>query len=94
MCLIPIVVYIIAALVVNAIISPMFVDPDVTATIAEAIEANDIGALFKAAAGGAMTKTGTIVSALASAALSYGVTFLFNNMLQGQAGDNQFGPQT
>ena len=94
MCLVPIIVYIIVALIVNSVVSSMFIDPNFAAVIEEATESGDLSALFKAAGSGGLTKTGLIVKALAAGAVSYGIAFLFNNMIKGDAGDNQFGPQT
>ena len=94
MCLVPIIVYLIVAAIVSSVISGMFADPEVVAAITEATETADFSALMKFAGSGGMTKTGIIVNALVSGAVSYGVAFLFNNMIKGDAGDNQFGPQT
>ena len=97
-CLLPIIVYLVLAAIVGIVLPGMFTDPEAAAAAAEAAaeaaEAGDFGAIFKAAAGGGMTTMGKIIVPLASAAVSFGVAFLFNNMINGDAGDNQFGPQT
>jgi len=94
-CLIPIVLYIIAALVVTTIMTPMFTDAVVAEAMAEAEASGDIGALMSAAmAGGGITKMGTLIITLVSAAISYGIAFLFNNMIKSDPHDNQFGPAT
>ncbi|MEP1230902.1 MAG: DUF805 domain-containing protein [Litorimonas sp.] len=97
MCIIPIIIYLIVGGVAGWLVTQSFVDADAVAeaqeAIAEATEANDIGAMFKASMGAnGVTKTGTIVVALVSAAVSYAIAFLFNKMIAGDAHDNQFGP--
>ncbi len=98
MCLLPIIVYIVLATIMSMILPAMFTDPEAAAAIEEAAtaaaEAGDFGAMFKAASGGAMSTVGKIVVPLIGAALSYGIAFLFNGMIKGDAHDNQFGPQT
>jgi len=100
MCLIPIIIYLIVGGIVSFLVSQSFVDVDAVAAAQEATqeaaEAGDFSAAMKAAlsGGSGMTTTGMIVAALAGAAVSYGIAFLFNNMIKGDAHDNQFGPQT
>jgi len=92
MCLIPIIVYIILAMILGAVLSGMFVDLEAAEKIAEATEAGDFGALMQFAGSGGMTKTGGIITAVATAVLSYVVAMVFNNMIKHDDHDNQFGP--
>jgi len=97
-CLLPIIVYLVLGGIVAVALPAMFIDPEAAAAAAEAAaeaaETGDFGAVFKAAAGGGMTTMGKIIVPLAGAAVSYGIAALFNGMIKGDAGDNQFGPQT
>lgn len=99
MCLLPIIVYLIAAGIVTTILQQILVDPDAAKAALEATqeaaEAGDFGALFKAAgAANALSMIDKIIIQLASAAVAYGIAMIFNNIISGQAGDNQFGPQS
>jgi len=100
MCLIPIIVYAIVGGIAGYLVSQSFVDADAVAAATEAAEAaaesGDIAGAFKAglSGGSGLTKTGVIVNGLVSAAVSYGIAFLFNGMIKGDQHDNQFGPQT
>ena len=93
--LIPIIIYVIAAVVITSILTPMLTDPEVAAAMAEAEASGDIGAVMSAAmAGGGVTKMGTLIVTLVSAAVSYGIAFVFNGMIKSDPHDNQFGPAT
>ncbi len=96
MCLVPIIAYIIVAMIISTVVQPMFVDPDFAATLAEAEASGDVGAIFQAAlsGGGGITKVGTFVLAAIGAAVSYGIAMVFNGMIKSDADDNQFGPAT
>lgn len=93
MCLIPIIVYIVLVSILGTVLSGMFVDLDAASAMTEAAEAADFGALMKFMGTGGMTTTGALISAFASAALSYVIAMVFNNMIKHDAHDNQFGPE-
>lgn len=92
MCLIPIVVWLVIAIIASMILPGMFQDPDAAAAIAEATEAGDFGAIFAASMGGGMTTTGQLVNAVLGAVISYVVAMVFNGMIKGDDHDNQYGP--
>ena len=93
MCLIPIIVWFVVAIIIGQILSGMFADPEVVEAIEAATVAGDFGELFSLSMGGGMTKTGQIISALVGAAISYVVSMIFNKMIKQDNHDNQFGPQ-
>lgn len=93
MCLIPIVIYLVLGGILGAVLAGMFVDVEAAERMASATEAGDIGALMKFAGSGGMTTTGGIIAAVATAALSYVIALVFNNMIKHDAHDNQFGPE-
>jgi len=93
MCLIPIVIWIVLSWILSAVVLPMFAGDAVKAAqeAANAAAASgDIGAVFKAAMGS--TKATALPSAILGAVASFAVAFLFNNMIKGDPGENQFGP--
>lgn len=95
MSLIPIVAFLIAAIIISLVIQPMFVDPEVAATLEEAQASGDMGAVWEAAmSGGGITTMGTLILAVIGAVVSYAIAFLFNNMIKSDPHDNQFGPAT
>ena len=93
MCLIPIIVLIILSMILGAVMGAMFADPAAAEAMMEAAESGDVGSIMKFAGTGGMTKMGAIISAVASAALSYVVAMVFNGMIKHDAHDNQFGPE-
>lgn len=93
MCLIPIIVLIVLSMILSTVLAGMFVDTAAAEAMAEAAESGDIGGLMSMAGKGGMTTTGAIISAVASAVLSYVVAMVFNNMIKHDAHDNQFGPE-
>jgi len=92
MCLIPIVVWIVILIIVGTVLPGMFQDPEAAAVIAEATEAGDFGALFRASMGGGMTTMGQIINAVLGAVISYVVAMIFSNMIKQDMHDNQYGP--
>ncbi|WP_427451790.1 DUF805 domain-containing protein [Litorimonas sp. WD9-15] len=99
MCLIPIIVGMVAGFVLSLILTPMFVDADAALAATEAAEAaaaeGDIGGAMSAAMGASgMTQMGMIISAVASAVLSYVIAMVFNGMIKHEDHDNRFGPET
>jgi len=98
MCLLPIIVYLVVVSIASVLVSGMFVDADAAAAATEAAteaaEAGDIAAVFKLAlsGGGGVTKMGVFATAAVGAAVSYGIAFLFNNMIKGDEHENQYGP--
>jgi len=93
MCLIPIVVLIVLSMILGAVIAGMFTDTAAAEAMMEAAEAGDLSGAMKFAGTGGLTTTGAIVSAVASAALSYVVAMVFNGMIKHDAHDNQYGPE-
>lgn len=93
MCLLPIIVLIILSAIMSSVLAGMFVDTAAAEAMAEAAEAGDFSGLMKMAGTGGMTTTGAIISAVASAVLSYVVAMVFNGMIKHDAHDNQYGPE-
>lgn len=92
-CLIPIIVLIVLSVILGMILSPMFADPTIEAAIEEAAASGDVGEAFKLGMSGGMTKTGSIMTAVFGAVLSYVVAMVFNNMIKHDDHDNQYGPE-
>lgn len=93
MCLLPIIVLIVLGMILGAVMAGIFVDTSAAEAMAEAVEAGDMAGVMEFAGKGGMTTMGAIINAVASAALSYVVAMVFNNMIKHDAHDNQFGPE-
>ncbi len=95
MCLVPIIVFIIASIVISMVLQPMFIDPEFTARTEEAAASGDFGAIMEAAmSGGGVSKMGILILSVVNAVVAYLVAFIFNNMIKSDPHDNQFGPAT
>jgi uncharacterized membrane protein YhaH (DUF805 family) len=95
MCVIPIIAYLIAVVILSMVVQPMFIDPEIAATLEEAEAAGDFGAIMDIAfSGGGVTKSGIFILAAIGAAVSYGIALIFNGMIKSDPHDNQFGPAT
>ena len=93
MCLIPIIVYLVIGTIISVILAGMFIDVDAIADLTEASESGDLGALM-GMMGGGVTKTGTLIIAAVTSAVSYLIAMIFNKAIAHDAHDNQFGPES
>lgn len=95
MCLVPIIVFIIASIVIGLVVQPMFIDPEFAARTEEAAASGDFGAIMESAmSGGGVSKLGIFVVGAVNAVVAYVIAFVFNNMIKSDPHDNQFGPAT
>ena len=99
MCLVPIIAFIILALVANMVMTATGMsgmDPEIQAQMDDAATSGDFGSMFGAMMGASeeIAKKTAIPSAVSGAIVSLIVAFLFNSMIKGEPNENRFGPAT
>jgi len=94
MCLIPIIVWFVVAMIVGFVFASMFADPAVVEATAQALVDGDYGTYFQLSMSGGLTQMGQIISAVVGAVISYVVALIFNGMIKHEDHDNRFGPET
>ncbi len=99
MCLIPIVVFIILAVIADAVMTMMGlsgVDAEMQAQMNEAAEGGDFASMMSTIMGASadIAKKTAIPSAVSGAIVSLIIAFVFNAMIKGEPNENRFGPAT
>ena len=98
-CLLPIVVFLVLSLIAGMVVSMMGlsgIDPAMESQMNEAAESGDLSGMFSMLMGatGDIAKKTAIPNAISGAVVSLIVVFIFNGMIKGDPGENQFGPAT
>jgi uncharacterized membrane protein YhaH (DUF805 family) len=92
MCIIPIIAFVVASVVVSTLVQSMFAG-DMKQAMTE-LSTSGAGLSEVLEATSAMAKKTALPSAIAGAVVSYAIAFITNSMLKSDPDENQFGPAT